>query len=235
MHYSFFEKNSEGYQKRFRAKKIGNIFLSLLIFLLGASSLIISLLSDAKGNLLLEMRYMTINGTLFTTLLAIPVVWINWREIRMGTEMKSDVFYYLRLSSVVTEGIIALVIFLSFLPFVPDSPDIFKYDSFCMHVIIPLLSVFSFVLSDPPDIRRVPLMCLSGTWFITVYAIIVVTLITSGVMAKKHIPYSFLEINSRPLWYVLIAAGIVYAAAYLLTWIFSRWNHKLSSIWFRAS
>lgn len=227
----FSDNENEKIRRRYKLKKQLNIFICSLIVILGISSFIVSAINESGGNILLNFRYMTINGTLFTLLISLIIVVLNMIEIKSGKEFTSQLLYLIRLSAVVTESIIAIVIAMSFLPFIPDSPNVFQYDSFNMHVIIPLLSVLSFLINDHPIEKMNPMMRLHSVWPITLYAVVVVTLIILGLIPQENIPYSFLEINTRPLWYILLFGVMVYSFAYLLSWALSEGNKRVSWIW----
>ena len=137
------------------------------------------------------------------------------------------------LISVVTECVIAAVILMSFLPFVPDSPNILKFDSFIMHIVIPILTIISFLIAEPPEEKIKPIMRMNGSALITIYAVVIISLILVGVIPQNKIPYSFLEVNTRPLWYVLLAGAIVYAGSYFLSWGFIEWNRRISDNWYK--
>ena len=226
-------KNNPHFKQRYKIKKWLNIALSSIIFVLGFTSLTVSLLDDLQGDFLSGFRYMTVIGTVYTTTISLIMVFINLTELWRGEEYVFDTLYFIRLSSAVTESIIAIVIALSLFPFIPDNPNILKYDSFNMHVIIPILSITSFLIHDRPIENMKPIMRLHGAWLITVYAVVLITLIFFEFIPQEQIPYSFLEVKTRPLWYVLLAGFIVYASAYVLSWAFSAWNKKLSWLWFK--
>lgn len=217
----------KNYEKSFERKKKLNILICTLVFILGISSVAVSTYYDMDGDLLSELRFMTVNGTLYTSVISMVAVVINFFEIRRGSELSSKKFYFIRLSSVVTEGVIALVIAMSFLPFIPDNPDILKFDSFNMHVIIPVLSAASFLTNDKPISGIKPHMHLRCVLPITLYAAVIITLIVLGLIPKENIPYSFMEVQTRPLWYTLLSGLIVYTCALTLSLLFCRWNRIL--------
>ncbi len=214
-----------------KTKKQVNIFICSLIVVLGISSFIVSAVNEADGNLLLNFRYMTVNGTLFTLIISTMIVVLNMIELKRGREFTSPLLYYTRLSSVVTEAIIGIVIAMSFLPFIPDNPNVMCYDSFNMHVTIPLLSIISFLINDHPVENMKPIMRLHCAWPITLYATVVISMIIMGLIPQESIPYSFLEIYTRPLWYILLFAVLVYSCAYFLSWALSEGNRRVSWIW----
>lgn len=224
-------KNAIADAGRFRVKKRINMVLCALIFALGVSSYLVSVYTDAKGDFLSLFRFMTINGTLLTSGVSLGTLYINFLELRLGAELYSRAAYLLRLSAAVTECVIAIVIFLSLLPFIPDSPNIMKFDSFNMHVILPALTIASFVLDGLPVERLRRRERFSGALPITVYAAVMVPLILLGMIPKERIPYSFMKFGAHPVWYSLLFAAMVYLLAYLLTLALSRWNRRARRLW----
>ncbi len=217
---------------RFKYKKQLNILISLTISVLGFCSFFISVVRDMNWDFLSDFRFMTINGTVFTSIISLITAVISLAEIIKGEDIKLEKFYFLRLTSVVTESIIAIVILMSLFPFIPDKPNILKYDSFNMHVIIPILTIISFLIAEPPSDKIKPIMRFNGSALITIYSVIIVSLILWGVIPQKDIPYSFLEVNTRPLWYILLAGVIIYAGAYFLSWGYIELNKKISKSWY---
>ena len=217
---------------RFKYKKQLNILISITISVLGFCSFFISVVRDMNWDFLSDFRFMTINGTVFTSIISLITAVISLIEIIKGEDIKLEKFYFLRLTSVVTESIIAFVILMSLFPFVPDKPDILKYDSFNMHVIIPALTIISFLIAEPPSNKIKPVMRLNGSALITIYSVIIVSLILWGVIPQKDIPYSFLEVNTRPLWYILLAGVIIYASAYFLSWGYIELNKRVAKNWY---
>lgn len=220
---------NEGSKRQQNAK--WNIAISSLIFLLGTSSLFISVFFKEKENYLFAFRYMTVNGTLFSTLVALIVIILNIAEIKTGRDHGQQRLYFLRLSSAVTEGIIAVVIAMSFFPTVPDNPNILSYDSFSMHVIIPVLSIISFLLNPFPAEHMRPLAHLNCAWLITLYAAVVITLIFIGLIPPNKIPYSFMDFTKSPVWYIVYFGCFIYSFTYVLSFLLSGWNRRVSSKW----
>ena len=217
---------------RFKYKKQLNILISLTISVLGFCSFFISVIRDMNWDFLSDFRFMTINGTVFTSIISLITAVISLAEIIKGEDIKLEKFYFLRLTSVVTESIIAIVILMSLFPFIPDKPNILKYDSFNMHVIIPILTIVSFLIAEPPSDKIKPIMRFNGSALITIYSVIIVSLILWGVIPQSEIPYSFLEVNTRPLWYILLAGVIIYTGAYFLSWGYIELNKKISKSWY---
>ena len=217
---------------RFKYKKQLNILISLTISVLGFCSFFISVIRDMNWDFLSDFRFMTINGTVFTSIISLITAVISLAEIIKGEDIKLEKFYFLRLTSVVTESIIAIVILMSLFPFIPDKPNILKYDSFNMHVIIPILTIISFLIAEPPSDKIKPIMRFNGSALITIYSVIIVSLILWGVIPQSEIPYSFLEVNTRPLWYILLAGVIIYTGAYFLSWGYIELNKKISKSWY---
>ncbi len=195
-----------------------NIWISILIFILGTSSLIVSAFSKENENFLLSFRYMTFNGTVFSTLVSLIVIALSFSKVKSEKAYKQNILYYFRLSSAVTEIIIAVVIALSFLPSVPDNPNLLSYDSFNMHVIIPLLTVISFLLHPSPAEKTGALLHLSCAWLITIYSAVIMTLIVFGLIPESLIPYSFLDVHSMPVWYIITFGLFIYSFVYVLSY-----------------
>ena len=217
---------------RFKYKKQLNILISLTISVLGFCSFFISVIRDMNWDFLSDFRFMTINGTVFTSIISLITAVISLAEIIKGEDIKLEKLFFLRLTSVVTESIIAIVILMSLFPFIPDKPNILKYDSFNMHVIIPILTIVSFLIAEPPSDKIKPIMRFNGSALITIYSVIIVSLILWGVIPQSEIPYSFLEVNTRPLWYILLAGVIIYTGAYFLSWGYIELNKKISKSWY---
>ena len=198
--------------------------LCAAVFVLGLISLTVAVARDGE-QWQRAFRFMTVIGTLYTTLLSGVVFAVTLRK----RDRADTPLFFLRLCAAVSECVIAIVILLSFLPFIPDSPDIFRFDSFVMHVAIPLLTVISFVVCARPAGDMPPLTHFNGSWLLVVYSAVVTALIITGVMPREDIPYSFLEISTRPLWYVLLSAGIIFGTAYFLSFLLSAVNRRLSA------
>ena len=201
-----------------------NLLLCAAVFVLGLISLTVAVARDGE-QWQRAFRFMTVIGTLYTTLLSGVVFAVTLRN----RDRADTPLFFLRLCAAVSECVIAIVILLSFLPFIPDSPDIFRFDSFVMHVAIPLLTVISFVVCARPAGDMPPLTHFNGSWLLVVYSAVVTALIITGVMPTEDIPYSFLEISTRPLWYVLLSAGIIFGTAYFLSFLLSAVNRRLNA------
>ena len=107
---------------------------------------------------------MTVDGTLFTTFCAIAFILVNLYEILGNTELTSIPIYYIRLSSVVAESVIFGVTLISQLPFFDEHiPIIGRYDYFVMHIVVPILSVTSFLTNDSSIGKLKPMERWRGT------------------------------------------------------------------------
>ncbi len=226
-------KSQEYMSVRFIYKKQLNIIFSATIAVLGICSFFISVIKDMNWDFLANFRYMTIVGTLFTSLVSLLTVVISVIELITMNDIKSRGLYFLKLTSVVTESIISIIILMSLFPFIPDSPNILRFDSFNMHIVIPMLTILSFLITEPPIVKIKPIMRFNGAWLITIYAVVIISMIVLGMIPQDKIPYSFLEVNTRPFWYVLLAGLIIYSCAYFLSWGYIEWNKKISEYWYR--
>ena len=203
--------------------------VSALILFFSASSILYAVLSNPNENYFFEFRYMTVSGTAFTAIVTLISLVTALLRAKSQKAPFSRQIYYFKLCSAVTECIIAVVILLSLFPFVPDTPSLLSYDSFCMHVIIPTLAVVSFLLTPPPPALVSPLMRLTCTWMITLYAVVVITLIVTGLIPQEKIPYSFLDFNTRPINYSIYFGCFIYSFTYIISVMLTDINGRIAN------
>ena len=226
------EQVEQRFKHRYNQKKLLNILISVVIVTLGVSSVIFIWNYDCEG--VLTFRWMTVDGTIFTTLIAFCYVVINVFEIARYTELTSRIVYFMRLAAAVAESLIIIVVLLSQLPCFSQHMHIFRYDMFNMHLLIPALTVASFVLNDSPIGKLNAGKLFHGTWFVTLYAVVVISLILVGIIPEKLIPYAFMDVLHMPALVIALCFVFVYGMGFLLSWLLSRWNRKLSWLWFRG-
>lgn len=219
------------FQKRYRQKKILNLVISALIIVMGISSVLFIYHFDGEG--LLTFRWMTVDGTIFTTLMTIFFVAVNTMELIEDTELTRRSVYFARLSSAVAESLILIVVLLSQLPVFPQHMHILRYDMMCMHILIPLLTILSFVYNDSPMPHLKFRDLMKGTAFITFYAVVILTLIETGVITKEMIPYFFLDLDAMGIVLSIVVFLFIYGLGYLLSLGLSTLNRKLYWNWFR--
>ena len=225
------ERVEARFKQRYRLKKLVNLFISVVIALSGVLSVAYIWYYDGDG--WLTFRWMTVDGTIFTTAIAFFFIAVNLYELARDTELTSDLVYYMRLSSSVAEGMILTVVLLSQLPFSPQHMHIARFDMFQMHVLIPALSILSFLFNDFPIGRLTTWRRFHGTWFVTLYAAVIITLILTGVIPDREIPYFFLDVAHMPALAFIGCFVFIYALGYLLSLCLSGGNRKLSWLWFR--
>lgn len=227
-----YDKYIENFERCYRNKKYTNLIISAFIVLFGISSFIFGLHIEPRVTI---FRFLTVDGTLFSTFGAAIYIIANIIEIRHKTELTSVFVYYIRLSCAVAEMVIFLVVMLSHLPFFSESiPIADRYDSFIMHALVPPLTVASFVLNDSPIGRLKVLERLHGTWFVTFYAVVILTLIVTDRIEGEMIPYFFLDVKNNPVWLTILAFIIIYGIGYLMGWFLSEANRRLSWLWFKG-
>ena len=142
--------------------------------------------------------------------------------------------YFIRLSAAVAEAVIFIVVLFSQLPiFSEHLPINDRYDSFVMHVLIPVLGVTSFLINDSPIGKLTRIQRWRGTWFVTFYAVNILALIASERLPAELIPYFFLDYRNVHWSIVAFAAVFVYTVGYLMSWRISEWNRRLSWLWFK--
>ena len=227
-----YDEVQAAFDRRYRRKKMTNLAISLLIVALGVSSFLYGLRLESIRTI---FRWMTVDGTVFTTLGALLFVAVNLVEMLAHTEMTRVPVYYVRLSSAVVESVVFIVVMFSQLPFFTEHlPICDRYDSFVMHVLIPILGVASFLINDSPIGKLSAAKRWHGTWFVTFYAVTILTLIEIGKLPPNLIPYFFLDYRQNGWGIFLSAFAFVYGSAYLMAWRLSEWNRRLSWLWFKG-
>lgn len=219
------------FERRYLYKKITNICISALIVFLGVSSFLFGWQIEPRVTI---FRYLTVDGTIFTTVGAAVFIVANLIELICHTELTWPSVYFIRLSAAVAEAVIFIVVLFSQLPvFTEHLPINDRYDSFVMHVLIPVLGVDSFLVNDPPIGKLTFMQRWRGTWFVTFYAVVILSLIASERLPAALIPYFFLDYRNVHWSIVVFAAVFVYTTGYLMSWRISEWNRRLSWLWFK--
>ena len=225
------ERIERDFKERYRKKKLLNLIISAIIVVLGVTSVIFIWNYDRDG--ILTFRWMTVDGTTFTTVMSIFYIVVNIFEFAKYTELTSRLVYFTRLASAVAESLIMVVVLISQLPMFPEHMHIFRYDMFNMHILIPLLTVTSFAVNDSPIGKLSPARIWHGTWFITIYGVTVLSLIITGAIPSGKIPYFFLDVENMPAILLVGCFLLIYALGYLLSMALSKANRSLSWKWFR--
>ncbi len=221
----------QNFDRQYRIKKLVNLAVSLVIVVLGISSVIFIFVHDGDG--WLTFRWLTVDGTLFTTILSVFFLVIDIIDFNNLSEHSSSMVYFARLAAAVAEGLIMIVVLISQLPIFSEHMHIFRYDMFNMHILIPLLMIASFVLNDPPIGKLHFLQKLHGTWYVSLYAAIIITLILTGVIPTERIPYFFLDVTHLPLLDLVTYFVMIFAIAISLSHLLSYLNRKLSWLFLR--
>ena len=226
------EQIEQAFKQRYKQKKLLNLLICAVIVLSGTVAVIVIWNLDKEG--ILTFRWMTVDATIFTTVIAFFYILVNIHEITQYTELTNRIIYFMRLASATAESLIILIVLLSQLPFFPQHMHIFRFDMFLMHILIPVLTVASFLVNDSP-IGKVKLpKIFHGTWFITLYATVILTLIGKGIITTEQVPYFFLDFVHMP---PLAFAGcfvFIYSLGYGLSYGLYQRNRRLSWLWFRG-
>ena len=175
-----------GMKRRNAQKKAINILVCLAIVILGITATIYKV--RYEGGFWTCFREMTVCATVLTSLTSAALILLNLYEMKIGSEETFTSLYYWRLSSAVTEMIVLLIVLIGYLPFFSDHPVIGRYDMINMHVIIPLLTIGSFVFTDSPIGKISPVRRLKGLYIIIVYTVAMLTLILTYVIPENKIP-----------------------------------------------
>jgi hypothetical protein len=226
------EKSEEVFKKRRRSKKQLNMVISFVIFF----ACVIAVYDSAvirHYDLTDRLRYMTWLSSIYTALLCFICGFVNLVELYYDSELTSRLVYFMRLSCATNELVVLLVVIYGLLPFVPDHPDFTSVTGFIMHVFMPILTPLSFAFNDAPIGKLKWYEPIHGTWFITLYALIMIPMILSGTLPREKVPYSFLLINEHSLIYNIAVAIAIYAIGYFLAVLLSRLNRRLSWVWFK--
>lgn len=214
------------FEKAVRIKKISNIVICAAIAVMGITATIYKV--NYEGGFWTCFREMTVNGTVANSIIALCMIVVNAAELKKNQEFIYAPMYYFRLSATVTESIILLVVLIGYLPFVPDKPLIMRYDMINMHVLIPLLTLVSFCVNDtPPEGRGGKLQPFYGTILLTVYILVLVTLILIGVVPENKIPYSILNVRKNPVWYSALVLFAIYTVTYWISRLYLFLNRRI--------
>ena len=222
----------ERFKQRYKLKKAVNMIISEIITVLGVVSF--NFIWNYDNDVLLTFRWMTVDGTVYTTLISFVFVIVDMFEIIRYTELTKENVYFMRLSAAVAEGLIFCVVLLSQLPISPEHMHIFRFDMFNMHIVIPILMIGSFIFNDSPLGKLSFIDRLRGCWFVTIYALIILILILTGIIPSEQIPYFFLDVYNMPYLTALGCFGFIYALSLLLSLCLSELNRKLSWVWFKG-
>lgn len=221
------------FNKRYKLKKNINGIFNLVIFIFGISSLIYAEMIW-NFNLILHMRYMTYTSTMFTTAVSLFTFLTCGFEAEKSTEVTSRAVYFLRLSAALTESVVMAVVLFGLTPLVEDVPDISTYTGVMMHLVIPPMTVLSFIYNEAPIGKLKWHEPLFGTWCITLYAVAMVIVFGTGILPSELAPYSFLDFEHHSIWYTLICAVVIYVVAYFIALLLSKLNMSGSWIWFKG-
>lgn len=201
-----------------------NLFLNVLTIFLGITAFLYK--ANYEGSAVSCLREMTCDGTLFAVLVAAIISVQRILELTRKKSLPSRVCYFLHLSSAVTEALILMVVLIGLLPFVKDKPVFARYDMINMHVIVPLITMFSFVryACYPGELK--PRDRLNGLIFIILYAVTMITLILLNVVPEEKIPYSFLNVRKAATWYLVVAGLAAATISMFFSTLFTDLNQR---------
>lgn len=226
------ERSEKIFKKRRKLKKQVNMIVSFVIFFACVLAIYNSIVVR-HYNLADRLRYMTWLSSIYTALLCFICGFVNLIELYYDSEVTSRLVYFMRLSCSTNELVVLLVVIYGLLPIVPDHPDFTSVTGFIMHVFMPLLTPLSFAFNDAPIGKLKWYEPFHGTWFITLYALIMIPMILSGALPREKVPYSFLLINEHSIFYNIAVFIAIYGIGYLLALFLSKLNRRLSWVWFK--
>lgn len=217
--------------RRYILKKRVNALLCFFIAFCGASAVLYSMFVF-HNNLFDRLRYMTFWGTIFTTVVSFITGIVCIVEATKETEVTNRPVYFLRLASATAESVIVAVVIVGLTPLVPDVPDISSYPGVMMHIVVPTMTVLSFLLNDSPIGRFKPEDPAKGTLFLAVYAVLMTTLYGTRTIPSEKAPYSFLDFDNTSIGFKVVCLVGIFAVGYAVSWLHMKANMKLSWIWF---
>jgi hypothetical protein len=221
------------FDRRYRIKKSVNAVYNLLIAVSGLCVFLYTTIVD-HHSMAERLRYMTFCSTLFTSVVSLFTFIVCIMEAAKRTEVTNRTVYFLRLSSALTESIVLAVVLFGLTPYVPDVPDVRTFVGIMTHLVIPPLTVLSFIYNEAPIGRLKPLEPFFGTWCITTYAVIMLVLFGSGTLPSELAPYSFLDFEHHSVLYPAVCLMGIYLVGYLIALGLSKLNMRCSWIWFRG-
>lgn len=221
----------KGFNKRYFLKKSINAVICFLIFMCGLTGVLYSIFIF-HNNLFNRLKYLTFLGTIYTSIISLIFGIISLNEGKNQTEVTNRKAYFLRLSSATTELVIFSTVMVGLSPLVPDNPDITSYPGIMMHLVIPLLTVLSFIFNDPPVGKLKIYEPLNGLAFVFIYAIIMTILFATGELSYKLAPYSFFDFKNTSIGYKLLCTLVIFTFGYFISRFLIFLNSKLSWIWF---
>ena len=221
------------FDRRYRIKKSINAVFNLLIAVSGIVVFLYSVIVEGHA-LLNRLKYMTFCSTIFAAAVSLFTFNVCVMEAAKQTEVTSRRVYFLRLSSALTESIVTAVVLFGLTPLVEDVPDIRSFVGIMTHLVIPPMTVLSFIFNEAPIGKLKPAEPLYGTWCITFYAVIMIILFGTGIVPPEKAPYSFLDFTHNPLWYPVACLLGIYIVGYFIALGLSRLNMRCSWIWFRG-
>lgn len=221
------------FDRRYRIKKSVNAVFNLLIAVSGTFVFLYTIIV-LKRSVLSRLKYMTFCSTLFTSAVSLFTFIVCILEAKRRTEVTKKAVYFLRLSAALTESIVLAVVLFGLTPLVPDKPDIRTMVGIMTHLVIPPMTVLSFIYNEAPIGKLKPLEPFLGTWYITTYAAVMTVLFGTGIVPSELAPYSFLDFKHHSFIYPIMCLAGIYLVGYLVALLLSKLNMRCSWTWFRG-
>ena len=222
---------SERFNKRYILKKRVNALLCFFIAFCGTSAILYSMFVFHNA-LFDRLRYMTFWGTIYTSVISLIFGIVCVIEAARETEITYKQVYFLRLSSATTESVIFAVVMFGMTSLVPDKPDLSSYTGIMMHLVIPVATVMSFLLNDPPFGKPSTEEPMNGILLIAIYAVVMTIFFGVGMLPSEKAPYSFLDFEKTTTLFKLGCLAGIFTVGYAVSWLLMRLNMKLSWVWF---
>ncbi|MCB9498706.1 MAG: hypothetical protein H6687_02320 [Bacillales bacterium] len=201
---------------------LGSLISNFLVAVLGSIALI-SAIDSADS-----FRMFTNDGNIYTVIVSVIFVVTNVILLINKKENLPRFIHVLRLSSAVTEAVIFLVVVIILLP----SSGLFLLQGFSMlvlHVIVPILSVLSFLLFENYPKKAQLTGTILGSLPVVLYGVIAITLVILKVWTGFQIPYPFLMVYSNPVWLTILYIVGIFGGTFGLSFLLSFLNRKIQN------
>ena len=177
-----------------------------------------------QGNLGM-LRMFTNDGNIFSAVAAVICgTYCIYCAIK-NKEMNSRVVYSLRLMAAVSEVIIFFIVVAVLMP-MGMTFLLTGYSMLVLHVIVPLITVVTFLTLDKRSSGTGKTGYLYGGTPVLVYGVIVLILCISKVWTGDMIPYPFFRVYDNPLWLTVVALAGIILGTFGFSWGLDRIKRK---------
>jgi len=105
--------------------------------------------------------------------------------------------------------------------------DLLGVDMILMHVVIPVLTIISFIYNDSPIGKFRFRWVFAGNAYALAYTLTIIFLVATGIIGPDDVPYFFLDINRTSIAVVLLVTGVIFCIGSGLCYVLVELNRKL--------